>query len=497
MPRVRPQQLEFAFTANLEPRRGQVKATGVPAAKAWLQSIVKSKELPGLTAGAAGTSQLLERAASGPVLASALLKVAANKGAAGVDGKSVEEVISNVRSLLPALRRALLTETYRPADVRRVWIPKADGGQRGLGIPTVIDRWVQEAFRQVLEPIFEPLFHDSSHGFRPKRGAQTAIAEVKRYVADGYGVVVNMDLSKFFDRVNHQRLLARLGQHVEDGRVLKVIHRMLKAKVAMPDGTKIRVCEGTPQGGPLSPLLSNIVLDELDWELARRGLHFVRYADDANIYVRSHRAGERVMEATRRFIERRLRLKLNEKKSSVQPSDKVHFLGFRVARLRDGSVHVFLSQRSHQRIKQRIRELTPRNWGQALTVCIDRANQYLRGWAAYFDLCTRPETSRWDTYDAHLRRRLRTIVVRQRKRPRFLYRHLLKRGVSKALAAKTAWNSRGIWAKGNLHGLHRAYPNAWFARRLVSLGDEWLRRHPQPPSGQPVLCGRQLLFDWG
>jgi RNA-directed DNA polymerase len=215
--------------------------------------------------------------------------------------------------------------------MRRVWIPKPGGkGQRGLGIPNVIDRWVQEATRLVVEPIFEPLFHDSSHGFRPKRGAQTAIAQAKRYIEEGHNVVVDLDISKFFDCVNWQRLLARLAQRIDDKRVVSLIHRMLKAKVVMPDGTKIRVVEGTPQGGPLSPLLSNVVLNELDWELDRRGLRFVRYADDANIYVRSQRAGERVMDSTRRFIEKRLRLKVNEEKSSVSTPDKVHFLGFRL-----------------------------------------------------------------------------------------------------------------------------------------------------------------------
>ena len=308
MQRVRQRQLEFAVAVNPERAsatgRSAVGVLGVPEAKAWLRPIAKAKGPDDLTAEVADTSRLLERIASGPVMAQALLNVAANNGSAGEDGQPVEEVVSNVRSLLPKLQHALLNGSYRPGDVRRVWIPKPGGkGQRGLGIPNVIDRWVQEATRLVLEPIFEPLFHNSSHGFRPKRGAQTAIAEAKRYVEEGHTFVVDLDLSKFFDRVNWQRLLARLAQRVSDKRVLSLIHQMLKAKVVMPDGTKIRVVEGTPQGGPLSPLLSNVVLYELDRELDRRGLRFVRYADDANIYVRSRRAGERVMEATRRGIE--------------------------------------------------------------------------------------------------------------------------------------------------------------------------------------------------
>ena len=498
MQRVRPRQLELAFADNSpQGGRGPAAASGVPEAKAWLRHRARPKAPEGLTAGVIPREGgLLERVASWSVMAKAMLNVAANQGAAGVDGQSVEEVVMNVRSLLPKLRHALLVGTYVPGDIRRVWIPKPDGGQRGLGIPNVIDRWVQEAVRLMLEPIFDPLFHASSHGFRPTRGAQTAIAEAKRYVAEGHNVVVDLDISKFFDHVNHQRLLARVGRQVKDGRVLKLIHGMLKAQVVMPEGTKVRVQEGTPQGGPLSPLLSNIVLDELDQELARRGLRFVRYADDCNIYVRSQRAGERVMAATRRFIERQLRLTLNEEKSCVSHPDKVHFLGFSLRTARDGSVQVYLSERSHQRIMQRIRELTPRTWGSSLAACIEKINEYLTGWEAFFDLCTRPSASRWPHYDAHVRRRLRTIVVHQRKRPRFLYHHLIRRGVSKATAAKTAWSRQGRWAKGNMRGLHRAYPNAWFAERLVSVWDLWQKRHPQR-SDQPVSAGQQLLLALG
>ena len=290
-------------------------------------------------------------------------------------------MLGSARSLLPRLQRALLDGTYRPGDIRRVWIPKPGGGQRGLGIPNVIDRWVQQAVLQVLEPIFEPTFHASSHGFRPKRGAHTAIAEAKEYVGDGYGVVVDIDLSKFFDRVHHQRLLSRLGQTVADSRILKLIGRMLKAKVVMPDGTRVSTDEGTPQGGPLSPLLSNVVLDEFDWELARRGLRFVRYADDCNIFVRSERAGQRVMDSIRKFLESRLRLLVNEEKSKVARPDEIHFLGFRLRKAPERTkVEVHVSNRTKERMDAKIRELTPRKWGQSLTRCIERINVYLRGW---------------------------------------------------------------------------------------------------------------------
>ena len=244
-----------------------------------------------------------------------------------MDGESVEEVVDNAHRLLPRLRRALLEGSYRPGDIRRVWIPKAGGGQRGLGIPNVIDRWVQQAMLQVLEPIFEPVFHKSSHGFRPNRGAHTAIAEAKTYLEDGRSWLVDIDLSKFFDRVNHQRLLDRLSLQVKDRRVVTLIKRLLKAKVVLPDGMRVSTEEGTPQGGPLSPLLSNVVLDELDWELERRGLCFVRYADDCNIYVGSERACQRVMDSVRRFLEGRLRLLVNEDKSAVARPEEA-FSGF-------------------------------------------------------------------------------------------------------------------------------------------------------------------------
>jgi len=276
-------------------------------------------------------------------------KVAANKGAPGPDRQTIEQVRKHLPKALPKLRAALLTGTYQPGEIRRVWIPKAGSkGQRGLGIPNVVDRVVQEAVRQVLEPLYEPTFHPSSHGFRPGRGCQTAIAEARGYVEEGYHIVVDMDLEKFFDRVHRQRLLSRLGKRVVDNRVVALIGRMLKAKVVMPDGVKVATEEGLPQGGPLSPLLSNIVLSELDWELARRGHRFVRYADDCNIYVRSERAGKRVMASVAKFISRRLRLRLNKAKSAVARPETRHFLGYRLHPQAEGSVEGWWSPKTGQ-----------------------------------------------------------------------------------------------------------------------------------------------------
>jgi group II intron reverse transcriptase/maturase len=441
-----------------------------------------------LAAEAIDTSRLLECVVSAPNLAQALLNVARNKGAPGMDGRSVEEVVGAARTLLPKLRRELLSGSYRPGNIRRVWIPKPGGGQRGLGIPNVVDRWVQQAVLQVLEPVFDPAFHPSSHGFRPNRGAQTAIAEAKAYLEERRQVVVDIDLSKFFDRVHHQRLLSRVGHKVKDRRILKLIRRMLKAKVVLPDGTRVTTDEGTPQGGPLSPLLSNIVLDELDWELERRGHRFVRYADDCNIYVRSERAGQRVMNSIRTFLQRRLRLKVNEQKSSVASPEEVHFLGFRFCVTREGDIEVYISARTKDRLDTRIRELTPRSWGQSVTRCIARVNRYLEGWFAYFRLVTGQGADiLWRT-DAHIRRRIRAILLKQKKRSRHLYRHLVACGVSERAAAGTAFSRRGVWHRSNRPGMTQAYPNRWFHARLSSLWHGWLALTvPTPASGQLFL----------
>lgn len=422
-------------------------------------------------------------------LAAALRHVARNRGAAGVDGRSVDEVVAESHRLLPRLRAEVLSERYRPGDVRRVWIPKPGGGQRGLGIPNVVDRWVQQAVHQVLEPVFEAVFHDSSHGFRPRRGAQTALAEATSYLREGRHWVVGVDLSKFFDRVNHQRLLARLGRWVEDGRLLRLIHRMLQAKVVLPDGTRVATEEGTPQGGPLSPLLSNVVLDELDQEMDRRGLRFVRYADDFNVYVRSERAGQRVGQALTRFIEGRLRLKVNADKSVIAPTDKVHFLGFVLSSPRDGKVEIHLSARSRERLAQRIVSLTPRNWGRSLDDCMAEANSYLNGWLGYFRLCTAEGAEGFHRYDAHLRRRLRAIAVRHQKRGWYLYRHLVSRGAPKRAAMRAAMRRCGTWKRSNLPGVTMAYRTAWFSTRLVCLTLQWRARAPS----SPVSCQTSMF----
>lgn len=477
MKRTRDRQLTFAFADSPPGGKGGSRRD-VSRGRAYLLLTVEAMTPLDLVARRAEDEGLMERVAAPWNLAQALLNVARNKGAPGIDGQSVTEVVEASPRLLPKLSQMLLGGSYQPGDIRRVWIPKPGGGQRGLGIPNVVDRWVQQAMLQILQPIFEPTFHPSSHGFRPARGAHTAIAQAKQYLEGGKQWVVDLDLSKFFDRVNHQRLLDRMRQRVEDHELLKLIKRMLKAKVVLPEGTRVETEEGTPQGGPLSPLLSNIVLDELDWELDRRGLHFVRYADDCNIFVGSERAGNRVMAATRNFIEKRLRLVVNEEKSAVARPDQRHFLGFRLCRKEDGKVEVHISQRTRDRIDARIRELTPAKWGRSIDACFARINQYLKGWSAYFRVCTEEGAVLFARFDAHIRRRIRQIIACQKKRPRFLFRHLLKRGVSRGAAHKAAYCRRGKWNLSNRPGMTRAYPNKWFRGKLVSLATQWILLNP-------------------
>ena len=415
-------------------------------------------------------------------LREAFQKVASNRGAPGPDGKSIEEVREHLDELLPELTARLLDGSYRPGAIRRVWIPKASGGQRGLGIPDVIDRMVQEAVRRVLEPLYEPTFHESSHGFRPGRSCHTAIAEARSHVDEGYEWVVDLDLKNFFDQVCHQRLMARLAQRVEDKRLLVLIGRWLKAQVVMPDGVKVSRDEGVPQGGPLSPLLSNIVLDELDRELEQRGHRFVRYADDCNVYVRSERAGQRVMASLTDFIARRLRLEVNEAKSAVARTEERHFVGFCLRREpMDGHVEVGLSKRSRERIDRRIVELTPRNWGRALKACISQLNEYLVGWFGFFGICTAETERTFSALDAHIRRRLRAIQLKHWKRRRTMARKLIQLGVSHRVAWRRIYAGRkSPWALSHDAAVNRGLRNAYFAERgLVSLAQRFRARLEQ------------------
>jgi len=479
-------QLElFAGTAEYLAAKAEraVVGAGRPPSGPATRAVPKPGNKDGRVASATMeevTSQLRE----------AFRKVASNRGAPGPDEKSIDEVREHLEELIPELSRSLLEGTYQPGSIRRVWIQKTGGGQRGLGIPDVIDRTVQEAVRRVLEPVYEPTFHESSHGFRLGRSCHTAIAEARKYVEEGYEWTVDLDLEKFFDRVSHQRLMARLARRVTDRRLLVLIGRMLKAKVVMPDGVVVSTEQGVPQGGPLSPLLSNIVLDELDRELERRGHRFVRYADDCNVYVRTERAGQRVMASITRFIERRLRLKVNMAKSAVARTEERHFVGFSLKREpREGEVEVLLSKRSKEQIDGRIRELTPRNHGGALRACIRRLNEYLLGWMAFFGICTSECEKTLATLDAHIRRRLRAIQLKHWKRKRTVARRLIRLGVSRRTAWRRVYQGRkSLWALSHDTAVERGLRNAYFAKRgLVSLAEQWRSRHIVAPAPEQ-LC---------
>jgi RNA-directed DNA polymerase len=412
----------------------------------------------------------MEEVASEENLREAFEEVARNKGAAGPDGQTIDEVRERLGETLAEVRRELLEGRYRPGMIRRVWIPKPGGGERGLGIPNVVDRVVQQAVHRVLGPNYEPTFHEGSHGFRPGRSCHTAVEAAKQHIADGNRWVVDLDLEKFFDRVHHDRLLARLGQRVKDAQLLQLIRRMLKAKVVMPDGVVVATEEGAPQGGPLSPLLSNIVLDELDRELDRRGHRFVRYADDANIYVRSERAGQRVMASIVRFIEGRLRLKVNVAKSAVALPEKRHFVGFTLRRRR--RIEVKLSPRSRDRIDTKIRALTPRNWGWSLGSCIKQLNQYLDGWMNFFGRsCTEEVVDNLRVLDGHIRRRLRALLLRQWKRKRSIAQRLVRLRVRAQRAWRTVYEGRKrLWALSHETAVESALSRAYFQQRgLVTL----------------------------
>jgi len=388
-------------------------------------------------------------------------QVKANKGAAGVDGMTVGQLGSYLDHHWEKIKASLLDGSYEPMSARRKEIEKPDGGIRLLGIPTVLDRLIQQAIGQVLEKVWDHTFSDFSYGFRPNRSQHEAIERCRQHVGDGYRFSVDIDLSKFFDRVNHDRLMSRLAQKVRDKRVLKLIGRYLTCGVIV-DGLEEATKEGTPQGGPLSPLLSNIVLDELDKELEKRALRFVRYADDCVVYVGSKRAGERVMQSVTKFITKRLRLKVNEAKSTVGRPWKSKFLGFSLTITR-AQPRIKLHRKTLDRFKAKIRELTRRKRGRSLQSIIAELNEYLRGWWGYFSqIETRYQIERMAGW---IRRRLRSYIWKQWKNRRTRVGNLMKLGIYKETAVKTGCARKGAWRMSQVKWVMIALPNHYFTSR--------------------------------
>ena len=416
----------------------------------------------------AGTTRLMEEICDRENMEEALRRVKANKGSAGIDGMTVGGIADYLKQHWPAVRERLLNGTYKPNPVRRVEIPKPDGGVRKLGIPTVLDRLIQQAVMQVLQRQWDGTFSEHSYGFRPGRSAHQAVAQAQQYIVEGHGWCVDLDLEKFFDRVNHDKLMGRIAKRVGDKRLLKLIRAFLNAGV-MENGLVSPSVEGTPQGGPLSPLLSNLVLDELDRELERRGHRFVRYADDCNIYVRSERAGQRVMESVTRFIMQELKLKVNEAKSAVARPQERKFLGFSFTV--GPEVKRIIAPKALDRFKQRIREITRRAKGVSMKTTIEELAPYMRGWRSYFGFCETPyvllSLTRW------VRLRLRAARWRQWKTPRRRREALLELGVRLRLARNTAGSGLGPWHLAKAKALSVGLSNAYFkSLGLPSLTEE-------------------------
>lgn len=454
---MREQKAAIPTTGTWQAGAGRNPARAAPGVEACTAAAEETKSEQGL---------LMERVVESSNMQQALRRVVQNRGSAGVDGLTVAELDDWLKAHWLRVKEALLAGEYMPRPVRRVDIPKPQGGGvRTLGVPTVVDRLIQQALHQVLQPIFEPTFSDSSYGFRPGRNAGQAVQAAAGYVRDGRRWVVDLDLEKFFDRVNHDILMARVARRVKDRRVLKLIRRFLEAGM-MTDGLTQPRTEGTPQGGPLSPLLSNVLLTDLDRELEARGLAFCRYADDCNIYVRSETAGQRVMASVRRFLEGVLKLRVNAAKSAVERPWKRKFLGYSVTVQRDTRLRI--APQSVARLKDRVRQRLRTGRGRSLRQTIEDLNPLLRGWIGYF----RHAPGVWilEELDQWVRRRLRCVLWRQWKRPETRRRRLITLGLDAERAWQSSVNGRGPWWNaGALHMTHAASPSYLAQLGLVSL----------------------------
>jgi RNA-directed DNA polymerase len=439
------EQLAFAFAGGSEAPSGERE--GAEALK-----VRRETEDP------AGNQRVMEEVCERENRREALKRVRANQGSPGIDGMTVDELPEYLEQHWPAIREQLLSGAYKPRPVKRVEIPKPDGGVRKLGIPTVLDRFVQQAVQQVLQKQWDPTFSEHSYGFRTGRSTKQAVAQAQKYIAEGYGWCVDFDLEKFFDRVNHDKLMGAIAKRVEDKRLLKLIRAFLNAGV-MEDGLVSPSVEGTPQGGPLSPLLSNLVLDELDRELERRGHRFVRYADDSNIYVRSERAGQRVMESVKRFVTEKLKLKVNESKSAVAKPQERKFLGFSFTSGKE--LKRKIAPKAIDRFKERVREITQKSRGRSMKQMMEELARYLIGWRGYFGFCETPSVL--ERLDSWIRRRVRCAFWRQWKTGRKRFAELVRRGVNETMAAKTAGSRCGPWHVSQSPALGMALSNDFLA----------------------------------
>ena len=401
----------------------------------------------------------LEEICGIPTLLQAFKLVKKNKGAPGIDGITIEEYEADLITNIKQLREEVLGWTYQPTPVKRVEIPKPDGkGVRLLGIPIVKDRILHMAIKTVLEPIIDPTFSQSSYGFRPGRNQQQAVEKAREIVSAGNEYVVDIDLSKFFDRINHDRLIYRLKNHVPDKRTLRLIGMILRSGI-MSEGVITITTEGLVQGSPLSPLLSNVVLDELDKELERRGMHFCRYADDSNVFVKSPRAAQRVMQSIKKFIEDKLKLKVNEEKSKTAKADQVKFLAMTIV-----NSAIAISKKALDKAMEKVKELTPRGTHYSIEQTMETINRWYQGWASYFKMTQYPAQLR--KIEAHIRRRLRARIVKQQKKRRHLYHKLTKQGVTKSLARKTVYSHKNTWALSHTRALEQAYSIDWFVGKM-------------------------------
>jgi RNA-directed DNA polymerase len=448
-------QLELALdgSATGEARSRPAQGTEARAANAALESP------PTMAGPVPGRGPTMEAIVERDNLRKALARVQRNKGAPGVDGMSVEALALHLKDHWPTIRAQLLEGVYEPRPVRRVEIPKASGGMRPLGVPTALDRFIQQAAMQVLQAAWDGTFSASSYGFRPERSAHQAVRAAQAFIASGCGVVVDIDLEKFFDRVNHDLLMGLVAKRVTDKRILRLIRSFLTSGV-LEGGLVCPIDEGTPQGGPLSPLLSNLMLDELDKELERRGHNFVRYADDCNIYVRSRRAGEQVMASVEAFLGRRLKLKINREKSAVAAPQQRKFLGFSFTG--DTPPRRRIAPQALGRFKRRVRSMTRRTRGSSLGQVAKTLSRYLMGWRGYFGFCETPSTLRG--LDSWIRRRLRSLVWKQWKTGVTRYAALRRRGLTHDQAATAAGSAQSAWRLSRSQPLHKALPNALFTR---------------------------------